>query len=172
MKPILKYSILLVVSCILLLLVSSIIKGIKQKRNIENMIQTLPEFVFNNILGETFSSSDINKKNSSLIIYFHPECDHCHYEAEQISLNIDLFHNTQVIMISNASLESIKDFALKYHLLEFENINILIDTLDVFPNIFGQNPFPTSFIYNDKRKLVKQYKGEVTTEALLKYINR
>jgi len=75
-------------------------------------------------------------------------------------------------MISTASRESIKDFANKYHLLEFDNISVLIDTLDVFHNTFGPNPFPTSFIYNKERKLVKQFKGEVSTEALLKYLNQ
>ncbi|MQY79003.1 MAG: hypothetical protein GH151_07385 [Bacteroidetes bacterium] len=74
-------------------------------------------------------------------------------------------------MISTASRESVKDFAYNYHLLEFDNITILIDSLDGFHDIFGHNPFPTSFIYNKERKLVKQFKGEVTTEALLKYLN-
>ena len=75
-------------------------------------------------------------------------------------------------MISTASRESVKDFANKYHLLEFDNISVLIDTLDVFHNTFGPNPFPASFIYNKERKLVKQFKGEVSTEALLKYLNQ
>lgn len=163
---------LLVVSCILLLFGSSIIERIKQKTIIENKIQTIPEFIFCDLLGEEFNSSCINKNNSYLIIYFHPECDHCHYEAEQIGLNNDLFYNFQIIMISTASRESVKDFANNYHLLEFDNITVLIDTLDVFHNTFGPNPFPTSFIYNKDRELVKQFKGEVSTEALLKYLNQ
>jgi len=75
-------------------------------------------------------------------------------------------------MISPASRESIEDFANNYHLPEFDNISILVDTLGDFHDIFGSNPFPTSFIYNKERKLVKQFKGEVTTEALLNYLNQ
>ena len=155
-----------------MLLGSSIIKRIIQKKRIENKIQTIPEFVFYDLLGEEFNSSYINDNNSCLIIYSHPECEYCHYEAEQIGLNIDLFYNFQIIMISTDSRESVKNFANKYHLLEFDNISILIDTLDVFHNAFGPNPFPTSFIYNKERKLVKQFKGEVKIEALLKYLNQ
>ena len=155
-----------------MLLGSSIIKRIKQKKIIENKIQTIPEFIYYDLLGEKFNSSYINDNNSCLIIYFHPECEYCHYEAEQISLNIDQFYDFQIIMISTASSESVKDFANNYHLLEFDNISVLIDTLDVFHNTFGPNPFPASFIYNKERKLVKQFKGEVSTEALLKYLNQ
>lgn len=155
-----------------MLLGFSIIKRIKQKNRIENKIQTIPEFIFCDLLGEEFNSSYINNNNSCLIIYFHPECEHCHYEAEQISLNIDQFYNFQIIMISPASRENVKDFANNYHLLEFDNITVLIDTLDVFHNTFGPNPFPTTFIYNKERKLVKQFKGEVKIEALLKYLNQ
>ncbi len=172
MTTILKYSLLLIVSCTLLLLGSSITKRIKQKRIIENKIQTIPEFIYYDLFGEKFNSSYINDNNSCLIIYFHPECEYCHYEAEQISLNIDRFYSFQIIMISTASRESVKDFANKYHLLEFDNISVLIDTLDVFHNTFGPNTFPASFIYNKERKLVKHFKGEVSTEALLKYLNQ
>lgn len=172
MTTILKYFFLLVVLCTLLLLGSSIIERIKQKKRIENKIQAIPEFIFYDLLGEEFNSSNINENNSCLIIYFHPECEHCHYEAEQISLNIDRFYNFQIIMISTASRESVKYFANKYHLLEFDNISVLIDTLDVFHNTFGPNSFPASFIYNKERKLVKQFKGEVKIEALLKYLNQ
>ena len=153
-------------------LIFSIVIQIAQKKAIAKDMKTFPVFVFNDIFGKQFKSSYINNRNSCLIIYFHPECDHCHYEAEQIGLNIDRFCNFQIIMISTASCESVKDFANKYHLLEFDNISVLIDTLDVFHNTFGPNPFPTTFIYNKERKLVKQFKGEVSTEALLKYLNQ
>jgi len=168
----LKYILIITLLCGLSFLCYSITIQIRQKKIIERKIQTLPQFSFPEILGNNFNSSYINSDKSCLIIYFHPECDHCQYEAEQICLNIDQFYNFQIVMISPASRESIEDFANNYHLLEIDNISILIDTLDVFHNAFGPNPLPTSFIYNKERKLVKQFKGEVTTEALLNYLNQ
>ncbi|MBA7591049.1 Thiol-disulfide oxidoreductase ResA [subsurface metagenome] len=168
----LKYILIITLLCGLSFLCYSITIQIRQKKIIERKIQTLPQFSFQEILGNNFNSSYINSDKSCLIIYFHPECDHCHYEAEQICLNIDRFYNFQIVMISPASRESIENFANNYHLLEFDNITILIDSLDGFHDIFGHNPFPTSFIYNKERKLVKQFKGEVTTEALLNYLNQ
>jgi peroxiredoxin len=172
LKSIFRYLIFFIIICSLISLGYLTVTGIKKKEGFQSKIQTLPQFSFQQILGGNFESPHINNKNSCLIIYFHPECDYCHYEAEQIGLNIDRFYNFQIIMISTASCESVKDFANNYHLLEFDNISVLIDTLDVFHNTFGPNPFPTSFIYNKERKLVKQFKGEVSTEALLKYLNQ
>ena len=172
LKALLKSSLLLFILCGLLLLGYLTMHKIKQTERIEEKIQTIPQFSFQEILGDNFNSSYINSDKSCLIIYFHPECDYCQYEAEQIVLNMDQFSNHQIIMISSASRDSIEKFVNSYHLLEFDNISILIDTLDGFHNIFGHNPFPTSFIYNKERKLVKQFKGEVTTEALLKYLNQ
>ena len=167
----LKYILIITLLCGLSFLCYSITIQIRQKKIIESKIQTIPQFSFQETLGGNFKSAYINN-NSCLIIYFHPECEYCHYEAEQISLNIDRFYDFQIIMISTASRESVKDFANNYHLLEFDNISVLIDTLDAFHNTFGSNPFPTSFIYNKERKLVKQFKGEVKIEALLNYLNQ
>lgn len=168
----LKYILIITLLCGLSFLCYSITIQIRQKKLIESKIQTLPQFNLKDIFNNDFNSSYINNNNSCLIIYFHPECDHCHYEAEQICLNIDQFYNSQIVMISPASRESVEDFVKNNHLLEFDNITILIDTLDGFHDIFGHNPFPTSFIYNKEKKLVKQFKGEVTTEALLNYLNQ
>lgn len=163
---------LLVVTGAILLLGSLLVKSIKQKKRIEEKIQTLPKFSFQKIPGGNFESSFINNNTPCLIIYFHPECEHCHYEAEQIRLNIDRFNESQIIMISTASRESLKDFADNYHLLECDNISILIDTSDVFTDTFGPNPFPTTFVYNKNKKLVKHFKGEVKIEALLNYLKQ
>ena len=172
LKSIFRYLIFFIIICSLISLGYLTVTGIKKKEGFQSKIQILPKFNLQDIFSNTINSSNINDNNSCLIIYFHPECDHCHYEAEQISLNIDMFCNFQIIMISTDSRESVKDFANNYHLLEFDNISILIDTLNVFHNTFGPNPFPTTFIYNKERKLVKQFKGEVSTEALLKYLNQ
>ncbi|MBA7586881.1 hypothetical protein ES708_28888 [subsurface metagenome] len=125
----LKYILIITLLCGLSFLCYSITIKIRQKKIVESKIQTLPQFNFQDIFSSTFNSSNINNNNPCLIIYFHPECEYCHYEVEQISLNIDRFCHFQIIMISPASRESVKDFANKYHLLEFDNISVLIDTL-------------------------------------------
>lgn len=106
---------------------------------------------------------------SCLIIYYNSECEHCQYEAELISKQIEQFKDYQILMISYEPIEKIlayrKKFKLNYSFIEF-----LQDSKYQFDNIFGNSPFPSSFIYNKNRKLVKQFKGEVKTEAMLKYL--
>ena len=42
----------------------------------------------------------------------------------------------------------------------------------IFEDIFGKSGIPASFIYNKQGKLVKQFKGEVKVNALLKYLKQ
>ena len=129
-------------------------------------------YTFNDITGNSYTDKLIYTNNSFLIIYFHPDCDYCHYEVEQIILNMDKFSMHQIIMIATATRKSIEEFTLNHYLTEFDNISVLIDTLDQFYEAFGPNSLPTSFIYNKDKNLVKRFEGEVSTEALLTFLNR
>ena len=143
---------------------------IRNHKHVEQTIQSLPQFHFQDIHFSDFHSSELNKNQACMIYYFHPDCDYCQNEVDQIFVNMERFVNHQIVMISPTSRERIYDFAKTRYLLEMDNLILLVDTLNHFQQIFGPNPFPTSFIYNKERKLVKQFKGEVKIEALLKYL--
>ncbi len=133
-------------------------------------IQTTPKFSFINVSrGGLFVSDSIKNRKSCLIIYFHSECDHCQYEAKEISKNFKRFENYQLLMISYEAVDSIINFKEKYK-LNHDNITFLHDKEYKFEEIFGHTPIPTSFIYNRNQELVKVFKGEVKIEALLKYL--
>lgn len=147
-----------------------IVKKIKHKNVIAEQIRNIPEFSFINTLTQNVYSNDsIDSEKTCLIIYFNSECDHCQYEAEQISTHIDKFENYQILMISYEPKESILAFREVYQ-LKNQIITFLQDPKFQFDDIFGNSPIPTSFIYNKNKELVKQFKGEVKIEALLKYL--
>ncbi len=147
-------------------------KKIEQKNTIALQIKKIPDFEFLEIQSnEKFSSKSLKKDIPVLFVYFNTECEHCRYEIKQISHNINKFENCQIIMISIEEPEILKTFTKKHNLLNKKNITILYDKDLMFEEIFGNCPFPTSFIYNKKRELVKTFKGEVKIEALLKYLN-
>ncbi|MBN1650882.1 MAG: redoxin domain-containing protein [Bacteroidales bacterium] len=159
---------------ILLLLVSYmltvIVKKAKRKNTLTEQIQSIPEFLFINVLNQNnFTNDSIVKEQACLIVYFNSECEHCQNEAEQISKQIHGFDTFQVLMISYEPKETILTFRKKYKLLS-PAITFLQDSESQFDDIFGNSPIPTSFIYNKERALVKQFKGEVKTEALIKYL--
>lgn len=137
----------------------------------EKTIQELPVFSFYTLNKKRFKYINITKKNT-LIIYFHPECEHCQYEAKQLVLNKEKFKQTQILMISPADLTDIQLFNTSYGLNKVEILKMLWDKERKFENHFGKSTFPTILIYNQENKLQKKYKGEVKIESILKYIGK
>ncbi|MBE9469057.1 MAG: redoxin domain-containing protein [Bacteroidetes bacterium] len=146
---------------------------IKHKQTIEKQIQTIPNFSFTNVYNnKLFTNKNLEKNKATLIIYFNTECEHCEYEIKQISKQNEKFQNFQIVMVSFEDADTLKMFATKYHLNKLANIYLLEDKEIKFDSIFGKSPLPSSFIYNKNGKLVKKFKGEVKTEALLKYLSQ
>lgn len=110
-------------------------------------------------------------KQSSIIFYFHPECDHCSYEAEAIQKQLKDFRSTQLIWISAADSSSIRQFAQQHQLDQVPNVHWMSDTADVFARSFGSGSVPSVWIYGQDGQLLKHYKGETKPAALLKYLH-
>lgn len=147
-------------------------KKIEHKKAIEENIKTIPEFVFTKLTDkEAFTSRELESGKYVLIIYFNTECEHCMYEAEQISQNIEQFENCRILMISFEETDTLQAFAEKYNFVGQNNITVLQDKEFEFDDIFGRSPIPTSFIYNKNGELIKKFVGEVKIEALLQYLN-
>ncbi len=145
---------------------------LKQKDKIAAQIQSMPPFAFTNTsTGSIYTDANLQPNISSLIIYFHPDCEYCQEQAAGINKQIDDFNNFQLLFISHADSAAIKSFSNKYGLSGHQNIVFLEDKDLIFKSIFGKTPVPSSFIYNKQGKLVKQFKGEAKIEDLLKYLN-
>jgi len=145
---------------------------IDRKNKIALQIKEIPDFVFLDInSNKKFNKQQLNKEKPVLFVYFNSECEHCVYEIQQISYSIEHFNHAQIVIISIEEPEIIKAFVQKYDLLNHRNVIVLYDKILNFEKIFGNCPFPTTFIYDKNWELVKQFKGEVKVEALLKYLN-
>ena len=171
MKKLIKTVLITLVVIVLSFLGYEIYAKIVQKQKIAQQIKRMPEFYFykpgtNNV----FTEADLKPNKATLIINFHPECEHCTYEAEIISKQASDFEQYQLLFISYADTQQIKTFANKHQLTGYRNITFLEDKDMVFDDISGKSGVPTSFIYDKNGKLVKQFLGEVKVEALLKYL--
>lgn len=107
---------------ILLIIISSLCyfgyNAIQKRAKIttsEKKSKHLPSILFYN-LNETEFTYKNKDKNQTLIIYFHPECEHCQYEAKELLAHKTKFINTKILMISPAPLEQIKAFYNTYQL--------------------------------------------------------
>jgi thiol-disulfide isomerase/thioredoxin len=151
------------------LLIYGIVSRISRINSIENSIQEFPYFTFNTLDGNNFNSSEI-KSGPVLVVYFHPECEHCQYEINALLDNLQKMENSEIILISYAERDSIRVF-LGNRLTEMNNnVIILVDESLKFKDYFGSDMIPGTFIYDKNLKLVRHFKGEVKAEAIIKFL--
>lgn len=146
-------------------------KGYAEKRRIIRARENLPDAVFTSLLEEQVNLHDFGNLKPIVIIYFHPECEHCRYEAAEIGQHAGDFEKCQLIMVTpDDSLPRIEAFCEQYQLGEVDNIEILTDKHNRFREVFGKTAIPSVFIYNSGGKLVRVFSGETKTEAIINSI--
>ncbi len=144
-------------------------KSIAKKQIGEN-IRQLPDFEFENVLeNEKFTNESLSDNKTLLLIYFNSECEHCQYEVAEICKHAHQFTNKQVVLVSSQDMETIQNFAEEHQLSKYPFIRVAKTEAETFYKTFGTTAVPSVFIYNDTQELIKQFKGEVKIETLLKY---
>jgi peroxiredoxin len=149
---------------------SKIFIQIEMQKKISENIKKLPPFSFVQLDGSTCTNDNIKSNNGVvLIIYFDPDCDHCQYVTTQIVKNINAFSNSQIIMVTNADIISVKHFVTAYHLQGIKNMIVLRDPRSDFYRIFGSAVTPSFFIYKNGI-ISKTIKGETKIENIINAI--
>ena len=164
-RTILAFVILLIGSFTLFLVVGSVRK-IQKRRLADERISLFPTFSYMTLLNNPFNSSNI-KEGPILIVHFHPECEHCQYEVSEIFKSNIPKSFPEVILISSAHPDSIRNFLKQFNYTDYKSVIPLVDTSFSFQEIFGKGSIPSSYIYSRKLKLIKVFHGEVKTENLL-----
>ncbi|MBL4655445.1 MAG: redoxin domain-containing protein [Bacteroidia bacterium] len=171
MKKNLKYIFLLILVVGISTMVFQILGQLEEKKLKKANRQTLPNFEFVDLNNERFTNAQLIPDKNVLIIYFNPQCDECQYEASEIRENIQQFESTHILMVSNSPQEDVKSFAIEYKIDNLKEISILLDTREIYYEIFDASTVPNLFIYNKEHLLVKQYEGQTKIEAILKYLD-
>ncbi|MCK7540994.1 MAG: TlpA family protein disulfide reductase [Marinilabiliales bacterium] len=133
-------------------------------------IRSLPDLVLADINGNIFRTDEITS-GPLLITYFHPECDHCRYEIASIFSSDLPDCDLRIILVSYADLSQIKLFMEQFDMRDYPLLNVLHDPDLSFREVFGTDVIPSNFIYNKDLQLIKAFRGETTTETILKYLH-
>lgn len=154
---------------IIIMLTAGIITRAKQAGIIEKRIATLPEFTLPTIDGEILNTANFGS-GPLLIVYFHPECEHCRSEIESLLGSTLLESYVKLIMISYAGPDIIRSFIREIEVNSEAKTWIVSDTTLLFSDLFGTDIIPSSYIYNEDLRLVKCFKGETSLGGILKYL--
>jgi len=172
MKKLLKYLVGIVLLTVASFLVLHTYQSYKTKKESGTKIQTLQHFSFESINGGQIWIDGFNPEQPTVIIYFHPECEHCQYEASEIGKQPERFGKVNMIMITpDDSTKRVEAFAIKYRLWEVDNLVISFDRKNQFKNQFGASVIPSVFIYGSDKKLLKMYNGETKIDAIINSID-
>ena len=114
-----------------------------------------------------FTKANLEKNKPVLLMVFHPECEHCQHEAEDITKNIDRFKGIQIIMSTMVPLQEMKAFMAKYNLAAYKNIIVAQDYSFFLPPYYQFNNLPFLAFYNKKKKLVSTFGGTLPVDKIL-----
>jgi thiol-disulfide isomerase/thioredoxin len=149
------------------------IATLRRRTNAEeavSRIRTLPDLVLTDVNGNLYATSELNS-GPLLIIFFHPECDHCRYELASLMAGGSLNKDFKFLFISYDNKDKIRSFMQELGILDKTNVHVLHDPDFSLRDLFGATIIPTNFIYNDSLQLVKVFKGSVKPETIMKYLN-
>lgn len=150
-------------------LIYGIMSKIDARKSSAEKIMTLPAFSFPDLSGRIINSGSISE-GPILIVKFHPECEHCRYEINEILSSPITKTGTKILLITNAGKEKTAEYISGFNVNEVHNLNILIDTAGVFGEIFGRDMVPSNFIYNRNLELVTALYGEHKVESIMKFL--
>lgn len=167
-REIAKFLLLVPISLLVLLFVAILTRKARAEVAAER-IRVLPDLELTDINGEAFNAARLIP-GPLLLIFFHPECDHCRYEISTLLSNDSLSCNARIILVSYAGKSEIRSFLQEFKISDTSRMHIIHDPDLKMSELFGANIIPANFIYNDSLRLVKIFKGPVKPETIMKYL--
>ena len=141
----------------------------KVSKNMAEQTIAIPDFAIKNSNGVVFSKQNLRQSTPSVFIAFHPECEHCQYEAKSINDKQKELASTNIVLFTSANDSMIHAFSKTYGLDSLKNVHILNDSTNAMRQLFAIKAMPTVIIYNAQNQLVKRFNGETKIDAILKY---
>lgn len=121
-------------------------------------IPTVPPFTLALATDSTiFTKENLRKKKPTIIMVFSPDCDHCVHATEDLITNIKLYKNTQIVMATSLSYESVSKFYKDLNLAAYPNIHVGYDSKRFLSSFYEVVSFPSIFLYDKKGNFVKEY---------------
>ena len=118
-----------------------------------------------------FANENLPNKRPIVIIYFSPECSHCHHEMKEIIKNMDSLKNAFFVLVSYHNLDSIKGFETKYNTRSFQNMVIGRDTKYFLPVYYDIKFTPFMAVYDTQKNFVKAYDMGANMHELIQLVN-
>ncbi len=131
----------------------------------------IPKINYTDINGTKQLEQD--NKIYTLIVYFSEKCEHCQFELNELSNNIDKMEKVKVYLFTSnkeyLQSENIKQYS---ELLHATNVTFGIINYDEYNVLFGGSTIPALYFFNAKGVLYTKKTGRTRYEYINKEINK
>ena len=147
-------------------LVTQSVDKLEAKKDRLNMIANLPPLYFTDPEHHGVSFQKLANNRQTVLVLFHSDCEHCHYEAKEIASNLARAEDVLWVFVSEEPIDTIQAFRAAY--FELTNPHVVFGQSDIkhLLEIFQSVRFPAVFIYGADGQLQKEFRGEVTFDAI------
>lgn len=128
----------------------------------------VPPFQIIQANGKAFMARNLPFEKAIVIIYFSPECDDCQKLTKELLNRIKELNKASIAMITNLSLDKVKQFVTEYNLDKYPNIIIGTEGNSFFVgNYYKVGKLPFMVLYNKNGDLIKIYDTVLSIEDLI-----
>ncbi|MDR1054789.1 MAG: redoxin domain-containing protein [Prevotellaceae bacterium] len=168
-RKVISFSFVVLFTTVIIFLVFKIFEGQKMKELKGQNMNELPDFCLNDLWGAPYCLEDL-KGSLSVIILFAPYCSNCENEIIDLIKHKEYFEEIPIIMITNANELSCKEYYVKNNLFNLTTLHILRDTANDFFKYSGISAIPSTFLYDENRRLIQQFAGETKAKTIISYL--
>jgi thiol-disulfide isomerase/thioredoxin len=127
----------------------------------------LPAFEAITADGVPFHLDSIDS-GKTVVVFYSPGCLFCEHEGKELARYAANFSDSRILFITCAPADSAFAYSLRTGIAVIPHYYALIDTTFQIPLLLGLRTTPTTLLYDEKRRLIKGFEGEVNAAKLLK----
>jgi thiol-disulfide isomerase/thioredoxin len=135
--------------------------------------QTIPDFKFIGLNGETITRTNLQTNQPVFVFFFDPWCDHCQQQADWIYQEMEKFTYSNLLWVTTESESNvIKEFEEK-HFKNSKHVIFCIDSEFMFDSWFdGYYEVPSVIVFNKSWKKITVLNKETPVEILLNTLSQ
>ena len=118
-----------------------------------------------------FNTYNIPAGKKTMIVFFSTDCKHCQALMRHLTKAMDSLENVQFYMVTPVhSMTDLRNFYAKYHLADYKNIQLVgRDYEFFFGTFYGIKVVPDLALYDEHKKLIKLFEGDVSVSEIYQY---
>lgn len=156
----------LIVLLIIIFMIILMVKKIHTDNTSTKSTVSLKEFNLYTIDSVRISSDTNYINNNKMFVIFHPSCGPCYDLFENIIEDLERSHHTFVIMLSDASNDSIKEFVGRFDIGSLKNIAYCHASDSLLNKLFGSVNSPSVFLFDRNDRLLVKFEVEIAANDI------